>query len=86
MSWILFVSCYCCSQFNPLLLYGLSHPYHLDVSILIFRDIRSIFHYHFSMKFVQANKIAQMFRGVTSRDILGRQPNMGFKINVLTIK
>ena len=35
---------------------GLSHPYHLDEFIFIFRDIGSIF--HFSMKIVKANRIA----------------------------
>ena len=46
--------------FNPLVTNGLSHPYHIDESILIFRDIRSIFSFlfHFSMKFMSANGIA----------------------------
>ena len=40
---------------------GLSHPYHLDESIFIFRGIRSNFSFlfHFSMKFLLANRIAQ---------------------------
>ena len=38
-----------------------SHPYHLDESILIFRDIRSkfSFSFNFSIKFMKANRIAQ---------------------------
>ena len=63
----------------------------MDFPILIiwmcpfsFLGTSGVFIFHFSMKFVQANRIAQMFRGVTSRDILGRQACMGFKINVLT--
>ena len=38
----------------------LSHPYHLDESILIFRGIRSNFSFlfHFSMKIKLANRIA----------------------------
>ena len=39
---------------------GLSHPYHLDESIFIFRGIRSKFSFlfHFSMKIMSANRIA----------------------------
>ena len=41
---------------------GLSHPYHLDESTFIFRGIGSVFFFsflfHFSMKFVSANRIA----------------------------
>ena len=39
---------------------GFSHPYHLDESTFIYRGIRSdcSFLFHFSMKFMQANKIA----------------------------
>ena len=38
---------------------GISHPYHLDESIFIFRVIRSDFSFlfHFSMKIMQANVI-----------------------------
>ena len=32
---------------NPLMTNGLSHPYHLDESIFIFRGFRSIFFFHF---------------------------------------
>ena len=42
---------------------GPLHPYHLDESTLICRDIRSdffhIFFFHFSMKFMIADRIAQ---------------------------
>ena len=46
--------------FNPLVTNGLSHPYHLDESTSICRGIRSNFSFlfHFSMKFLQANRIA----------------------------
>ena len=46
--------------FNPLVTNGLSHPYHLDRSIFIFREIRSDFSFlfHLSMKMMSANKIA----------------------------
>ena len=39
---------------------GLSHPYHLDESTFIFRGIRSDFSFlfHFSIKFMKANRIA----------------------------
>ena len=45
---------------NSLVMNGLSHPYHLDKSTLIFRDIRSdySFLFHFSMKFMSATRIA----------------------------
>ena len=48
------------NMFNLLGTNGLSHPYHLDESIFIFRGIRSNFSFlfHFSMKFVSANRIA----------------------------
>ena len=43
--------------FNPLVTNRLSHPYHLDESIVIFRGIRSIFSFlfHFSMKFMTSS-------------------------------
>ena len=39
---------------------GISHPYHLDESIFIFRGIRGIVSFlsHFSMKFMKVNRIA----------------------------
>ena len=39
---------------------GFSHPYHLDEYTFIFRGIRSDFPFlfHFSMKFMKANRIA----------------------------
>ena len=40
------------------------HPYHLDESTFIFRGIRSIFFFHFSMKFIKT------CCGVTSGAIL----------------
>ena len=45
---------------NPLVTNGLSHHYHLDESILTFRDIRYNFSFlfHFSMKIKIANSIA----------------------------
>ena len=45
---------------NPLVTNGFSHPYYLDEIIFIFRDIGSniSFLFHFSMKFVSANRIA----------------------------
>ena len=46
------------SELNPLVTNGLSHPYHLDKSIFIFRDIRSNFSFIFSMKFMYANRMA----------------------------
>ena len=50
----------CVYMINPIVMNGLSHPYHLDESIFIFRGIRSIFSslFHFSMKFMSANRIA----------------------------
>ena len=46
--------------FNPLVANGISHPYHLDESTFIYRGIRSDFSFlfHFSMKFMKANRIA----------------------------
>ena len=40
---------------NPLVTNGLSHPYHLDESTFIFRDIRSNISilFHSSMKFLK---------------------------------
>ena len=45
---------------NPYVTNGLSHPYHMDESISIFRGVSSIFSFlfHFSMKFLSANRIA----------------------------
>ena len=45
---------------NPLVTNGLSHPYHLDGSIFILRDIRGnlTFSFHFSMKIKLANRKA----------------------------
>ena len=44
----------------PLMTNGFSHCYHLGGSTLIFRGFRSDFHilFIFSMKFLQANRIA----------------------------
>ena len=46
---------------NPVVTNGLSHPYHLDETIFIFRGIRSNFSFlfHISMKIIIANRIAQ---------------------------
>ena len=46
--------------FNPLVTNGLSHLYHLDESTFIFRGIRGnfSFSFHFSMKFLSANRKA----------------------------
>ena len=55
---------YCCltgPRVNPLVSNGLSHRYHLEESILIFRGIRSIFFlflFHFSIKFMLPNRTA----------------------------
>ena len=53
---------HCFHALNPLVTNGLSHRYHLDESIFIFRGIRSIvffsFLFHFSMKIMSANRIA----------------------------
>ena len=51
---------YDCATFNPLVRNGFFHPYHLDESTFIFRDIRSDFSFlfHFSMKIMSANRIA----------------------------
>ena len=48
------------STFNPYLTNGFSHHYHLGQSTLIIRGIRSDFEFlfHFSMKFLLANRIA----------------------------
>ena len=45
---------------NPLVTNELSHPYHLDESIFIFRGIRINFSFlfHFLMKIMSANRIA----------------------------
>ena len=45
---------------NPPLTNGLSHPYHLDQSIFIFRGIGSNFSFlfHFLMKTMSTNRIA----------------------------
>ena len=47
-------------QLNPLVTNGISHPYHLDESIFIFKGIRSniSFLFHLSMKFTPANRKA----------------------------
>ena len=46
--------------FNPHVTNGLSHSYHLDDYIFILRGIRSnfLFLFHFSLKFLSANRIA----------------------------
>ena len=46
---------------NPLVKNGLSHPYQLDKSIFIFRGFMSIFSFlfHFLIKFMYTNRIAQ---------------------------
>ena len=61
--------------FNPNKANGLSHPYHLDESIFIFRGISRNFSFlfHFSMNIMSANRIAPdgtLFCGVTSGAIL----------------
>ena len=45
---------------KPLVTNGLSHPYHLDDSPFILRGVRSNFSFlfHFSMKIMSANRIA----------------------------
>ena len=45
---------------NPYLTNGFSHHYQLDESTFIFRGVSSDFKFlsHFSMKFLQANRIA----------------------------
>ena len=47
-------------QLNPFVTNGPSHLYHLDETTFIFRGSRSIFSFsfHFSMKFMKANRIA----------------------------
>ena len=46
--------------YNPHMMNGLSHSYHLDESTFILRDIRSYFEFltNFSMKFLLTNRIA----------------------------
>ena len=46
-------------RFNPYLMNGLSHHYHLGESTVIIRGIRSDFEYlfHFLMKFLWENRI-----------------------------
>ena len=41
-------------EFNPFMMNGFSHHYHLDESIFIFRGVRSDYYFlfHFSMKFL----------------------------------
>ena len=64
------------NTFNPLVTNGLSHPYHLDESIFIFRDISSIFfifilffdEFHVSKQ--NSPKWDAAFCGVTSGAIL----------------
>ena len=48
-------------SFNPLVMNGFSHSYHLDESTLIDRGFWSdfSFSFHFSMKILKANGIAQ---------------------------
>ena len=49
------------SEIIPYVTNGLSHPYHLDGSTFILRGIRSIFVsfiFHFSIQFLQANRIS----------------------------
>ena len=52
---------------------GFSHHYQLDESTVIFRGVRSDIYFlsHFSMKFLQANRIAQIGRGILRRHIWG---------------
>ena len=48
-------------SFNPYLTNGFSHHYQLGESTFIFKGARSDFYFflsHFSMKFLQANRIA----------------------------
>ena len=45
-------------SFNPYLMNGFSHHYHLDESTFIFRGVRSDFSLIFSMKFLCAKRIA----------------------------
>ena len=42
------------AQINPLVTFGLSHPYHLDEATFMFRGItiKFSFLFHFSMKFI----------------------------------
>ena len=57
---IVLVHSFLVDRFNPLVTNGFSHPYHLYVSIFIFRGIRSDFSFlfHFSMKIMSAHRIA----------------------------
>ena len=50
----------CLTHINPYLTNGFYHHYQLDESTFIFRGVRSDFKFlsHFSMKFLQANRIA----------------------------
>ena len=60
------------TNFNPLVTSEISHPYHLDESIFIFKGLRCFFFsfhfFHFSMKIMSANRNAK--RGVPSEAIL----------------
>ena len=49
-----------CAKLKPLVMNGLSHPYHLDESTFILRDTRCNFSFlvHFTMKIMYANRIA----------------------------
>ena len=49
------------TDLNPLVTNGCSGRYHLDESTFIFRDFRSVFSFlfHFPIKIIQANRIAQ---------------------------
>ena len=51
---------YILESFNPLVANGLSNPYYLDESIFILSGVSSNFSFlsHFSMKFMEANRIA----------------------------
>ena len=53
------------TEANPLMTNGLSHPYHLDESIFIFRDIRS--------NFISPDG---MMRFASSRQGLGRRTGL----------
>ena len=52
-------SLYSIKLLNPRVTNGLSHPYLLDESTFIFRDIKGNFSFlfHFSMKIMSANRI-----------------------------
>ena len=51
-----------CDLFNPYLTNGFAHHRQLDEFTFIFRGVRSDFYFlsHFSMKFLCANRIAQV--------------------------